>query len=453
MTASASSQDPTAALLGRFGGETEGGNYFVSNYPPFPFWHPDASGETPEALLRAPTPETPLGVYVHVPFCRKRCHFCYFKVYTGKNAREVQAYCEALAAEARLLAALPAVAGRRSRFLYIGGGTPSYLSERQIRSLRTDLGELVRFDDLAEFTFECEPGTLSRPKLEALAELGVTRLSLGVENLSDEVLTLNGRAHAAKHVEAAYQTARDVGVPQINIDLIAGMLGETDANWRDVVARTIDLAPESVTIYQMELPFNTTIHRQMRASGEAPAPVPDWPTKRRWMHEAFAALDAAGYRMTSGVTAATDAAAFVYRDALWHGADMLGLGVSAFSHVQGTHYQHDKHIEAYQERLGRGELPVQRGYVMSPDERVVREMVLGLKTGWLSRRALEARHGVDPWERFQPQLASLIAAGHATQDAEHVALTRDALLQVDRLLPVFFRPEHQPAARSPARGA
>ncbi len=453
MTAASAAPDGDAAWLARFDGETEGGNYFVSNYPPFPFWAPDTSGEPPAALLREPAEDTPLGVYVHVPFCRKRCHFCYFKVYTGKNAREVQAYCEAIAAEAKVLAELPAVAGRRSRFLYIGGGTPSYLSERQIRSLRQDLGGLVSFDDLAEFTFECEPGTLSRPKLEALVELGVTRLSLGVENLSDEVLALNGRAHVAHHVEAAYETAREVGVPQINIDLIAGMLGETDANWRDVIARTVALAPESVTIYQMELPFNTTIHRQMRASGEAPAPVPDWPTKRRWMHEAFAALDAAGYRMTSGVTAATDAATFVYRDALWHGADMLGLGVSAFSHVQGTHYQNDKHIEAYQERLTRGELPLQRGHVMTADERLVREMVLGLKTGRLDRRALEARRGVDPWERFQAQLAALVEAGLAEVDETHVTLTRDALLQVDRLLPIFFRPEHQPAARGEARVA
>ncbi len=439
--------DPTAQLFSRFSGQTGGGSYFVSNYPPFPYWTPAAVASPPEVLLRRPARETPLGVYVHVPFCRKRCHFCYFKVYTGKNAREVEDYCDRLAAEARLLAELPAVRGRRSQFLYIGGGTPSYLSDRQIRALRDGLGALVDFDGLAEFTFECEPGTVSGPKLEALLELGVTRLSLGVENLDDRVLALNGRAHEARHVRAVYQLARDLGVPQINIDLIAGMLGETDENWTRVVAETIALAPESVTIYPLELPLNTTIFKQLKATGATDAPVSDWPTKRRWMREAFEALAAGGYRATSAVTAArvdSDRVTFVYRDALWHGADMLGLGVSAFSHIQGTHYQNDKRIEDYSARIARGELAIQRGYVMNDEERLVRETVLTLKTGALDLARLRERYGVDVRQRFTTVIDALTAGGLAEVHEEVLQLTAEALLQVDRLLPVFFLPHHAP---------
>ena len=448
MTTDLTATDLTAQLFQRFSGQTGGGNYFVSNYPPFPYWSPSAVGSPPEVLLQPPPREAPLGVYVHVPFCRKRCHFCYFKVYTGKNAREVEDYCEAVSAEARILAQLPAVQGRKSHFLYIGGGTPSYLSEGQIRALRTSLGSLVAFDDLAEFTFECEPGTMSKPKLEALLELGVTRLSLGVENLNDEILVLNGRAHAAKHVLSVYQLARDVGVPQINIDLIAGMLGETDDNWTRVVADTIALAPDSVTIYPMELPLNTTIFRQLKTTGAADAPVSDWPTKRRWMREAFGAMAAAGYEATSAVTASrsdSEKVTFVYRDALWGGADMLGLGVSAFSHVQGTHYQNDKRIEDYQSRIARGELPIQRGFVMNAEERLIRETVLTLKTGRLDRARLLDRHGVDVYQRFAPAIDALVDTGLADAGDSVLQLTPEALLQVDRLLPVFFLPQHAPA--------
>lgn len=433
-------------LFGRFTGATEGGTYFVSNYPPFAAWSPNAVASPPAVLNQPGDEATPLGVYVHVPFCRKRCHFCYFKVYTGQNARDVEAYVNAVVGEAALLRALPVVDGRPVRFLYIGGGTPSYLSARQLHQLVEGIRPLVDHTDLQEFTLECEPGTVSPAKLKALADLGVTRLSIGVESLDDPILERNGRAHRLQHVEEVWARARDSGIPQLNLDLISGLVGETDESWKRTVDRLIAMAPDSVTIYQMEMPRNTTFFKA-RTSGELDGgDLPDWPTKRRWSREAFDALEAEGYHLTSAVTATrnVERTSFVYRDSLWGGADMLGLGVSAFSHVGGTHYQHDKHIERYVERVAAGELPIQRGYVMDPDERLVRETVLLLKTGRLDLARLERRHGVAARDRFAGPIDALIDAGLATCDDAHLTLTRDALLQVDRLLPAFFAPEHRP---------
>src|SRR5205823_12243782 len=113
--------------------------------------------------------------------------------------------------------------------------------------------------DAEEITFECEPGTLTEKKLSVIRGLGVTRLSLGVENFDDRILELNGRAHRSPEIAQSYRYARSLAFPQINIDLIAGRLGETEENWQACVRKTIDLDPDSVTIYQMELPFNTTI--------------------------------------------------------------------------------------------------------------------------------------------------------------------------------------------------
>jgi oxygen-independent coproporphyrinogen-3 oxidase len=434
--------------LSRFTGATEGGTYFVSNYPPFSAWSDEAVEASPAVLHQPGDPETPLGVYVHVPFCRKRCHFCYFKVYTGQNARDVETYLEAVRAEAALLAELPAAAGRPVRFLYVGGGTPSYLSARQLRQLVDGLAPLTDRADLEEFTLECEPGTVSPAKLTALSDLGVTRLSVGVESLDDEVLARNGRAHRLQHVDEVWAWALDSGIPQLNLDLISGLVGETDASWRRTIERLLTMAPDSVTIYQMEMPQNTTFFKS-RSAGELSADqLPDWPTKRRWAKEAFDALEAEGYRLTSGVTAARDPdqTPFVYRDSLWGGADMLGLGVSAFSHVGGTHYQHEKHIARYVERVTAGELPVQRGYVMDSDERLIRETVLLLKTGQLDLGRLQRRHGADPRERFSGPISALLAEGLASCDDTHLRLSREALLQVDRLLPAFFEPRHRPTA-------
>src|SRR5262249_43669256 len=156
---------------------------------------------------------------------------------------------------------------------------------------------------------------------------GVTRLSLGIENFDDAVLEANGRAHLSAEIFRAYEWARDVGFDQINIDLIAGMVGETWANWRDCVRKTIDLAPESVTVYQMELPYNTVFSQQLRVVGQDQPPemsIADWPTKRDWVAYAFDELARAGYEQSSAYTMVKDRARtkFVYRDSLWHGADM-----------------------------------------------------------------------------------------------------------------------------------
>jgi oxygen-independent coproporphyrinogen-3 oxidase len=211
------------------------GNYFVANYPPFSAWHAKHLPDAFAALDAPPRPNTPLGLYLHIPFCRKRCKFCYFRVYTDKNARDVEVYLDVLTKELELYRARPAIRERPLNFVYFGGGTPSYLSATQLGDLFRRVKTLFPWHDAAEITFECEPGTLQQHKLEALKEVGITRLSLGIENFSDKILEANGRAHLSAEIYRAYQWARDLHFNQINIDLIAGMVGETWDNWRDCV--------------------------------------------------------------------------------------------------------------------------------------------------------------------------------------------------------------------------
>src|SRR5947208_2907229 len=152
-----------------------------------------------------------------------------------------------------------------------------------------------------EVTFECEPGTLKQSKLHTIKKIGVTRLSLGVEHFDDEILSSNGRAHKSPEIMRAYDWARDVGFAQINIDLIAGMLGETEDKWRYAVERALAMDPDSVTIYQMEVPFNTKIAKEAREhNGESP--VAPWAQKRAWVDYAFRQFEAQGYVVSSAYT-------------------------------------------------------------------------------------------------------------------------------------------------------
>ncbi|HJU42553.1 MAG TPA: coproporphyrinogen-III oxidase family protein [Vicinamibacterales bacterium] len=433
--------------------QTDVGSYFVANYPPFSTWSAENVADARDALQVAPgfsrgiaNADTPLGLYLHIPFCRKRCHFCYFRVYTDKNAREVEQYLDLLAREWELYAKTPAVAGRKFNFVYFGGGTPSFLSTRQLQRLVKRLNTHGEWRSAEEITFECEPGTLTDAKLAAIRELGVTRLSLGVENFNDRVLELNGRAHRSPEIGRAYDAARALGFPQINIDLIAGMLGETDANWRDCIERTLAMSPDSVTIYQMELPYNTTISGDlMKRGGQFNEQVAGWATKRRWVREAFDALERAGYHIGSAYTAVKNpkTTKFVYRDRLWEGADLLGLGVASFGHINGVHVQNVDTWPKYQAAIERGEIPLGRAYRPTPEERMIREFVLQLKRGSNRPAYFAQKYGVDVLKRFRDALESLRDDGYlAEAGADRIALTREGLMRVDVLLPRFFLPQH-----------
>ena len=425
---------------------TDVGSYFVANYPPFSVWTSESVETAAKPALSCKPTAVPFGLYLHIPFCRKRCHFCYFRVYTDKNAREVQSYLDVVGREWQLYADQEAVSGRPLDFVYFGGGTPSFLSVRQLEALVKDLERVSPWSTAQEITFECEPGTLTEPKLEAIRKLGVTRLSLGIENFDDLILELNGRAHRSAEVFRAYDFAQSIGFPQINIDLIAGMLGETDANWTTCIDRTIALAPDSVTIYQMELPFNTTIsNAKVKRTGQFTESVASWATKRRWVFEAFQALENAGYTVGSAYTAVKDPArsSFMYRDKLWQGADLVGLGVASFGHVNGVHMQNLDSWETYAARIAEGRLPLGRAYRPTEEERLIRELVLQLKRGSITPSYFSNAYGFDIREKFADVWESLVETGDvALVSRDTISLSRKGLLRVDSFLPRFFLPEH-----------
>ena len=424
--------------------ETKAGNYFVSNYPPYSFWKQDAVPEVLDVITRKPAPGTPLGIYTHIPFCRKRCHFCYFRVYTDKNAAEIQRYVDAVIDELKMYADKPFIDGRKPKFVYFGGGTPSYLSTQALKHLASSMQEMLPWDEAEEVTFECEPGTLTEHKLNVIREIGVTRLSLGVEHFQEHILKLNGRAHGSKEIDRAYGYARAAGFPQINIDLISGMMGDTDADWDFAIERTIELAPDSVTIYQMEIPYNTTIFAEMQAAGNDVAPVATWAKKREWVERAFARLTENGYTVTSAYTAVKNPSTkFLYRDHLWQGADLLGLGVASFSHVGGTHFQNQHNIDPYIDRVQSGNLPVFRALTPTGEEKLIREAVLQFKLGSLDLQYFRDKFGVDLREQFPAALDYIRSTGNLTEDDNFLRLNIEGLLQVDRYVHEFFLPQHR----------
>jgi oxygen-independent coproporphyrinogen-3 oxidase len=162
------------------------------------------------------------------------------------------------------------------------------------------------------------------------------------------------------------------------------------------------------------------------------------------VREAFAALEAAGYAVASAYTAVKNPGRtkFVYRDRLWQGADLAGLGVASFGHVNGVHLQNLDSWETYSAAIERGELPLGRAYRPTGEERMIREFVLQLKLGSITPSYFGAKYGADVVARYRDQLRELAAEGFLTTGQDRVTLTREGLMRVDSLLPRFFKPEH-----------
>jgi oxygen-independent coproporphyrinogen-3 oxidase len=206
-----------------------------------------------------------------------------------------------------------------------------------------------------EVTFECAPRSVRREFLETLRDNRVTRLSMGVQSFDDELLQLNGRIHLVEDELRSYELIQKAGFGCVNLDLMVGLMGETVEKWRDSVRRMIELSPDSVTIYQTEIPYNTQLYRDLKA-GSLPAAAVSWPEKRARLAYAFEELERAGYTLVSAYNAVKDPQRhrFLYQHYLWHGADMLGLGVASFGYFGGVHYQNAVTLEATWTRSSEG---------------------------------------------------------------------------------------------------
>jgi oxygen-independent coproporphyrinogen-3 oxidase len=427
--------------------EPVAGNYFVATYPPFFYWNELGAEPVLEALnsTAAEPTETPLGLYIHVPFCEKRCEFCCYLSYDDQP-RQVEQYLGALTRELALYTRTPALAGRKPSFVYIGGGTPSLLSTSQAVKLVNWLQNLLPWSEAREVTFELAPRSVTPRKAQALRDAGVTRVSLGVQELDDKILKKNGRVHLVADVERAYESLREAGFQVVNLDLLAGLLGQTDESFVRSLEGIIEMEPESVTIYQMEIPFHSRLYQSV-SDGRLEEEPPDWMAKRERVGRGLARLEEAGYNVRSGYAAVRDPERhrFVYQEEQFQGADILGIGASSYSYLDGLHFQNASSLIGYLEALTKDQLPVWRSHMLTREERLVREFILQLKLGQVSREWFNAKFGVDVLRRFEHPLLRFVRKDYVHIQKDTISATRAGLLRIDRLLPSFYLPDHQGA--------
>lgn len=393
----------------------------IPNYPPFRQWK--------QAAVEEILGEKPINIYVHIPFCTQKCAFCYYKTVDLKERPEVDEYVAAVCREIEMAAKRFHLSHRPVVSIYFGGGTPTLLREHHFERLVECLYENFNIGE-PEFTVEAEPLTVSKKKMDTLRKLGVNRLSMGVQSFDDEIIKLSGRGHNKKQALRAIDIAQQVGDWQVNIDLLSGLAGETPETWARTVEFALATGVESITVYKMEAYSNTQFYQF--GVREKALELPSDEQELKFMQYAMEQFEQAHYLPWSFFTF-TKMGRYVhkYTTSIFQGTALYGFGVSAFGCQGDSLLQNTNDIEKYTATLDAGELPLARGYHLTSLERMIREVLLGLKLLRLDLNEFQMRHGFKLESLCASTLKQLESDGFISLSENKIQLISKGILYGD----------------------
>jgi oxygen-independent coproporphyrinogen-3 oxidase len=338
---------------------------------------PGGEAAQQRAATLAPSDTKGSSLYVHIPFCVTKCHYCDFYSLPA-DGEPIDATVDVLLREAELRAP------EHPLTVFLGGGTPSLLSEVQLQRLLRGLDGLTGFRASAcEVTAECNPESLDHSKVACLLEHGVTRLSIGFQSLHEEALAVFGRAHTVRDSFAAYAAARAAGATNVNVDFIYAYPGLDSSQWRTDLARIAELRPEHVSAYNLTFEQETPFRRWLE-QGRLQASSEDVELEQFW--DTRAQLAAAGLHAYEISNFARSGRECEHNQRYWRNADYVGIGPSAVSHVEGTRRGNARSRPAWHKAV------LEHGARADWEERLAPEQRLS-ETWWLG---LRTRQGIEP---------------------------------------------------------
>lgn len=358
------------------------------------------------------------GIYIHIPFCVKKCSYCAFL--SGPAGPEVrQEYMNHLIAEIRL----------RSRevpeadTIYFGGGTPSLLTPEQIGEILEEVRKAFRITEDAEVTLEANPGTLTAESLEGYRKTGINRLSMGVQSMDDRRLRYLGRIHTAEEVRRDVKMAREAGFRNINLDLIFAIPGTGVSDAMEDLEAIAALEPEHISFYSLQLEEGTSFFRDFEAGKLRE--VPD-ETDREMYHRGIRALREKGYRHYEISNFAWPGYESRHNSKYWNMAEYVGLGLGASSYTGHRRTVNETDLKAYSEMLDRGELAFMEIHENSEADDISEAVFTGLRReeGIRYRDVLGSEAAF--WEYFRealPEARAYEAGGFLELDDEGMRLT------------------------------
>ena len=316
------------------------------------------------------------------------------------------------------------------RTMFIGGGTPTYLNEKQLTRLIHGIHQRVDLSQLEEFTIESDPTTLSVEKIRTLGNLGVNRWSIGIQSFSTEINLLNERKHTREESLRAIDTARDAGVTNLNLDLICGLIGSTDESWQSDIDQLIDIGSEHVTIYLFSLRPQTSVYKRLD-QGRLAQPPGESERIERYLWARKRLVDAGYIQTTANCFVREPQYVQLHQEAAWSSQPLIGVGVSAYSFFDDWVIQNTRSRKVYCDKITQGYLPIEIGEQISPYELMIRYCVLRLKQLRIIRSDFQERFGFDVMDVIGPKVEKLIADQCIELDEEELRLTERGTVYVD----------------------
>lgn len=366
----------------------------------------------------------PIGLYIHVPFCIAKCHYCDFTSYPV-NDREVENYLESLVREINLYGTALADEDKIITSIFFGGGTPTTIPAASLKEVLDGVRSVFSLADGCEITLEANPGTVDGAGLSLLLEAGVNRLSIGVQSFNDGLLGVLGRVHSAGQAAQAVRLARSAGFNNLNLDFIYGIPGQSLADWQATLEKAVELSPEHIAAYGLQLGEGTPLER-MVARGEICACPED--TEMNMYRAAVELLAAYGYSHYEISNYARPGRQCAHNLVYWLNRPYLGLGPAAHSCLGGVRFANDPSLERYSDKLSREEYPVECRTVLSAADEMSETMFLGLRlTAGVDLDEFNRRFGRRAEDVYRLEIEGLINKGLLEMGGGRLRLTTKGL--------------------------
>ena len=358
-----------------------------------------------------------IALYIHFPFCRRRCSYCSFVSYQGRES-DIPDYVNALEKELALR-----TDGQKVHSIYFGGGTPSLLSPEQIHDILHTIHSLFAVDEASEATLEANPGTVDEIYLTAVRKAGINRLSLGVQSLDDGELALLGRIHTSSEARDAIRFARNAGFTNLSLDLIYGLPGQTLKSWHRTLGEVIDLNPEHISLYPLTLEDDSPM-RMAIERGEVSPIDPDLTADQYEL--AQDTLEEHGYNHYEISNWAKEGYECRHNLVYWHNLPYLGVGVAAHSYVDGHRLANTTDLDSYLNAFSRNLSPAWAlDEEIGPELQLSETVILGLRLSeGIGLDDIKRRFGIDLLRRYEQQVGETAALGLLEYSGQGVRLTR-----------------------------
>lgn len=395
---------------------------------------PPRSEVRPAGLPSVFTP----GLYVHVPFCFHKCHYCDFYSITRQTPERMQRFVDLLLAEASRWAADQPGPTPRPRSVFFGGGTPTLLPIDAMHRLINGLRTLFDFSQTDEFTVEANPATVTSEYCSMLLQTGVNRLSFGAQSFHPDELATLERHHNPDDVPRSLTLAREAGFTRLNIDLIYAIPGQTLAAWQDNLERAIDLQTTHLSCYGLTYESNTPIAVKKRLGQIHPT---DESIELQMLHHTRDRLAACGLSAYEISNYATPGQQCRHNLLYWMGEDYIGLGPSAASHVAGHRWKNRPHLGEWESAVASPDapLPVESYEQLTPDQRAGELAMLQLRLArGLAFEDFQARTRRDARKVFADPIARLTALDLLESDGQSIRLTEKGLNVADAVAAEFI---------------